>query len=154
MADNLKSSGKNAGPEKDNGEKRDKLDMLDTRLKNVKNRILEDASKYGSEENSDAQEVKDIVMTRLAAAYSLEKMRRALDEFRSNMAAQRDLVRAAHSKKNTTSNFRDDPNGNGNGNQKKRNGNLLYDDGENSYEGEKLLTTFKISLIKLIKLIH
>lgn len=93
MADNLKShsAGTLMNVDKSTaGEKRDKLDQMDERLKNVKNLIMRDAAKYtANEDTEDSQRVKDIIMSRLAAAYSLEKMRRALNEFKNSITSEK-----------------------------------------------------------------
>ncbi|XP_043283662.1 uncharacterized protein [Venturia canescens] len=135
MAENLKSAEEDAHPDKDNDEKRDKLDQMDDRLKNVKNLIVEDALKYGREGNS--QEADAVVMTRLAAAYSLEKMRKALEEFRTNIAAQRDLMRAAHAKNNETHHSRDRNDDKNGSDYLKRSGHGIVDDDAN-YGGRNI----------------
>lgn len=139
MAEHLKSDEQDGHSDKDNGEKRDKLEQMDNRLKNVKNLIVQDALKYDNEGNS--QEVKDVVMARLAAAYSLEKMRRALEEFRSNIAAQRDLMRAAHPKTNETRNFHERTNDKNDSDYDKRNGHGIA---ETNYEGKNFQTLRKL----------
>lgn len=50
----------------------------------------------GSKDVKEIQEVKDKVMAQLAAAYSLEKMRRALGEFRASIAAQKATAPSSH----------------------------------------------------------
>lgn len=123
MADNLKT------PMKDGGEKRDKLDQMDEKLKNVKNLIVEDAVRYStSDDEADSQEVKDVVMARLAAAYSLEKMRKALNEFRNSITTQRDLQRSGHEKNDNSSNENKDNSGTS-GNNEKRGSNIIDDEG-------------------------
>lgn len=53
-------------------------------------------------------------MARMAAAYSLQKMRKALNELRNNVAAQKEAERMQEN--NQTSNFRENSNGNANSN--------------------------------------
>ncbi|XP_012274531.1 uncharacterized protein LOC105696547 [Orussus abietinus] len=116
MAENLKTP--EATDEKDGSEKRDKLQQMDDRLKNIKNLMIDEALKYtGSEDNTDSQEVKDKIMARLAAAYSLEKMIRALNELRNNVVAQRESQKAEATQNNLTS---DQQNGNEGRNEDKR----------------------------------
>lgn len=90
--------------DKEGGEKRDKLQQMDSKLKNMKNLMIEEAVQVGSKNNMDSQEVKDEIMSRLAAAYSLEKLRRALNELSSSAAAQRESQRAAQAQNNLTAN--------------------------------------------------
>lgn len=71
-----------------------KINDMDTKLKNIEDSIIDEALKFtgaheGAEDTKEIQEVKDKVMTRLAAAYNLEKMRRALDEYRTSMKKER-----------------------------------------------------------------
>lgn len=71
-----------------------KLGEMDGRLKYIEDLIIDEALKYtgaheGATDTKEIQEVKDNVISRLAAAYSLEKMRRALSEFKTSIAAQR-----------------------------------------------------------------
>lgn len=71
-----------------------KLGEMDGRLKYIEDLIIDEALKYtgaheGATDKKEIQEVKDNVISRLAAAYSLEKMRRALSEFKTSIAAQR-----------------------------------------------------------------
>lgn len=122
MAENLKD---------DENERKDKLEQMDTKLKYIKDLIVEEAMRYAaSEDEADLQKMKDKLMSRLAAAYSLQKMRKALNELRNNAMAQKEAQKAqkeAHH--NFTSNFRENSNGNANPstnsdnkNDEKRNG--------------------------------
>ncbi|XP_011302825.1 uncharacterized protein [Fopius arisanus] len=130
MADNLQSPPKDL--ERIGGEKRDKLDQMDEKLKNVKNVIIEDAVRYSAaDDDADPQEVKDVVMARMAAAYSLEKMRKALNEFRNSIAAQRDVPRNSQGKNNSSNGSKDS---NGTGDYDKRSSNAIEDEGS-PYEG-------------------
>ena len=113
MAEHLNS------PEKDGGEKRDKLQQVDSKLKNMKNMMIEEAVQVGSNNNMDNQEVKDEIMSRLAAAYSLEKLRRALNELSSSARESQ----KAQAQNNLTANH---PSGtSGNKNEYKRNRNNI-----------------------------
>lgn len=78
-------------------------------------------------------------MARMAAAYSLQKMRKALNELRNNVAAQKETQRTQkEAQNNLTSSFRENSNGNPNSNtgnggrtDEKRSGiNNNIDDGE------------------------
>lgn len=71
-----------------------KIKEIDEKLKNIEDTIVDDALKYtGAHEDAidskEIQEVKDRVISRLAAAYSLEKMRRALGEYKLSIAKER-----------------------------------------------------------------
>lgn len=75
------------------------LDEMDDKLKNIEDLIIDEALKYtgaheGETDPKEIQEVKDKVISRLAAAYSLEKMRRALSEFKTSLAVQRHAMKA------------------------------------------------------------
>lgn len=69
-------------------------DDIDAKLRAMEDLIVDQALKYtgaheGVTDSREVQEVKDKVISQLAAAYSLEKMRRALSEFKSSIAAQK-----------------------------------------------------------------
>lgn len=71
---------------------------MDEKLKSIEDSIVEDALKYtgaheGAIDSKEIQEVKDRVISRLAAAYSLEKMRRALGEYKMSIAKERDRIK-------------------------------------------------------------
>lgn len=72
-----------------------KLDAIKHKLKNIEDMIIDEAIKYtGAHEgealdSKEVQHIKDRVMSRLAAVYSLEKMRHALTEFKKSIAEQR-----------------------------------------------------------------
>lgn len=52
-------------------------------------------------------------MARMAAAYSLQKMRKALSELKNNVAAQKEVQRIQkEAQNNLTSNYRDNDHGN------------------------------------------
>ncbi|XP_043480540.1 uncharacterized protein LOC122510157 [Leptopilina heterotoma] len=78
MADNLKSENENEIDD----ERKDKLQQMESRLRHLKDLIIQEAK---SAEGSD-EEVRKQVLSRLAAAYSLDKMRKALIEFRDAVA--------------------------------------------------------------------
>ncbi|XP_051163610.1 midasin isoform X2 [Leptopilina boulardi] len=76
MAENLKS-------ENDKDERKDKLQQMESRLKHIKDLIIQEALNV---EGTDIEEIREKVLSRLAAAYSLDKMRKALNEFRDAVA--------------------------------------------------------------------
>lgn len=79
----------NLNPNKESsGAKRDKLQQIDSRLKNMKNEMIEEAVQIGSKDDFDDQETKDEQMSRLTAAYNLEKLRKALHELSSAARTQ------------------------------------------------------------------
>lgn len=47
-------------------------------------------------------------MNRLATAYSLEKMRKALNEFRNSLATRKEAQKAAYARNNLTQNLRNE----------------------------------------------
>ncbi|XP_036142895.1 uncharacterized protein LOC105829650 isoform X2 [Monomorium pharaonis] len=120
MAENLK-------PKEEENERKDKLEQMDSKLKYIKDLIVEEAMRYAaSEDEADLQKVKDKLMSRMAAAYSLQKMRKALSDLRNNVAAQKEAQRTQkEAQNNFTSNFRENSNSNtGSGSKadEKRNG--------------------------------
>lgn len=83
--------------ENDSIEKRDpkkidplKLDSMDNKLKNMEGLIVDDALEYSSDneelDTKEEQEIKEKILSRLAAAYSLQKMRKALKEFKQSLS--------------------------------------------------------------------
>lgn len=66
-----------------------KLDNIDKKLKNMEGYIVDEAlhfSNIGEElDSKEEQEMKEKLLSRLAAAYSLEKMRKALKEFKQTL---------------------------------------------------------------------
>lgn len=67
-----------------------KLKEMDEKLKTLEESIVDDALKFtgsheGTVDSKEIQEVKDRIITRLAAAYSLEKMRRAIGQYKESM---------------------------------------------------------------------
>lgn len=75
-----------------------KIREMDEKLKSIEDSIVDDALKYtgaheGTTDSKEIQEVKDRVISRLAAAYSLEKMRRALGEYKMNIAKERNRLK-------------------------------------------------------------
>lgn len=84
-----------------------KLQEVDTKLKNIEDSIIDEALKYtgaheGTVDSKEIQEVKDKVISRLAAAYSLEKMRQALGEYKESIAKQRKQMKEADQDKTKT----------------------------------------------------
>lgn len=74
---------------------------VDTKIKAMEDSIVDQAIKYtgaheGITDSKEIQEVKDRVIAELAAAYSLEKMRRALGELKASMAAQKASASPSH----------------------------------------------------------
>lgn len=75
----------------------EKLDSMDEKLKNIEDLIIDETVKYtGAHEGVSSpekiQKLKDHVISRLATAYSLEKMRIALDQLRENVDTERHLL--------------------------------------------------------------
>lgn len=75
-----------------------KIAEMDAKLKNMEDTIIDDALKYtgsheGTSDSQEIQDVKDRVISRMAAAYSLEKMRRALGEYRLSIAKGREKLK-------------------------------------------------------------
>ncbi|CAH1985349.1 unnamed protein product [Acanthoscelides obtectus] len=71
----------------------DKLEDLDAKLKDMEDDIIDGALKYtgaheGTGDPNEIQEIKDKVISRLAAAYSLEKMRNAFEEYKLTVGKQ------------------------------------------------------------------
>ncbi|XP_065345368.1 probable serine/threonine-protein kinase kinX isoform X1 [Cloeon dipterum] len=67
-----------------------KLDDMEHKLRVMEDLIVDEAVKYtgahqGTDDPVDVKKVKDQVLKQLAAAYSLEKMRQGLAEFRSSL---------------------------------------------------------------------
>ena len=131
MSENLKPEN-----EREGADKKDKLLQMDSRLKNIKDLIIEEALNADGE---DIQEIKDKVMSRLAAAYSLEKMRRALKEFRDSVIIQRESQKPAHPQDSLTTNRPEDSTGDKS--EEKRS------QGVTSMEGKGFLKLFIISIL-------
>lgn len=71
-----------------------KLDNLDKKLKSMEGFIVDEALHFSANvgdelDSKEEQEVKEKLLSRLAAAYSLEKMRKALKEFKHSLQTQR-----------------------------------------------------------------
>lgn len=70
-----------------------KLDNIDKKLRNMEGLIVDEALHYsniGEElDSKEEQEMKEKLLSRLAAAYSLEKMRKALKEFKQSLQTQK-----------------------------------------------------------------
>ncbi|XP_019865892.2 uncharacterized protein LOC109595057 isoform X2 [Aethina tumida] len=76
----------------------ERISEMDTKLKNMEDTIVDDALKYtgaheGATDSKEVQEVKNKVIARLAAAYSLEKMRNALGEYKLAVAKERERLK-------------------------------------------------------------
>ncbi|XP_072762966.1 uncharacterized protein [Anoplolepis gracilipes] len=110
MAENLK-------PKEEENARKEKLEQIDSKLKYTQDLIIDEALKYANlDDEADLQKVKDKLMTRMAAAYWVQKMRKALNELRNNVAAQKEAQRMQEAQNNLTSNFRENSNGNPNSN--------------------------------------
>ncbi|XP_061708216.1 uncharacterized protein LOC133518570 [Cydia pomonella] len=74
-------------------ERESKLDNIDRKLRNMEGMIVDEALHYsnaGEElDTKEEQEMKEKLLSRLAAAYSLEKMRKALREFKQSLQIQK-----------------------------------------------------------------
>lgn len=65
----------------------DNLDVVENRIGGVEDRILEDAVKLtGARGDEGLDSIREGVLRRLEAAYSLEKMRAALEEFKDSVS--------------------------------------------------------------------
>ncbi|XP_076757892.1 uncharacterized protein LOC143427546 [Xylocopa sonorina] len=127
MAENLKANDRDY--EKEGNERKDKLDQLDPKQKNIKDLIIEKALKYVDSDDINLQKLENKVIARLAAAYSAEKMRKALNELRNNVAARIESQKAAHAQGNQSgSTFRENSN-NSKSKDKRTNNNLIETEG-------------------------
>lgn len=118
-------------------ERKERLDQLDTRPRNIKDLILEEILRYAhSEDGIDTQKVKDKVMSRFDG-YSYEKMRKALNKLQNCVAARIEARKMGHAQSNQTSNFRENSNPR-NPKDKRVNGgnNLQLPENENAEENE------------------
>ncbi|CAG9855401.1 unnamed protein product [Phyllotreta striolata] len=75
-----------------------KINDMDSKLRVMEDKIVDDALKFtgsheGETDPKEVQEIKDKVISRLAAAYSLEKMRTALGEYRLAVAKERERLK-------------------------------------------------------------
>lgn len=73
-----------------------KIDNMDHKLKTIEDLLIDETIKYtgaheGIVEPEDIRELKDHVVSRLATAYNLEKMRHALDKIKNNMEEEQHL---------------------------------------------------------------
>ncbi|CRL03375.1 CLUMA_CG016184, isoform A [Clunio marinus] len=94
------------GDDDDNLRKRkrsreEKFDAMDKKLKTIENLIIDDSTKYfenhdGSLSPSEARVMRNRVADRLATAYSLEKMRKAIARLKQSIAMERDLIKGPH----------------------------------------------------------
>ncbi|EDV36328.1 uncharacterized protein Dana_GF12017, isoform B [Drosophila ananassae] len=75
----------------------EKLESMDKKLQSIEDFIIDETIKYtgaheGLNSRDDIRRIKDHVLSRLATAYSLEKMRRALDKLRRSVETENHLV--------------------------------------------------------------
>lgn len=75
-----------------------KIENMDHKLKTIEDLLIDETIKYtgaheGIVEPEDIKELKDHVVSRLATAYNLEKMRHALDKIKNNMEQEQHLER-------------------------------------------------------------
>ncbi|XP_034654581.1 histone acetyltransferase KAT6A isoform X2 [Drosophila subobscura] len=76
----------------------EKLESMDRKLQSIEDFIIDETIKYtgaheGVNSREDIRKIKDHVLSRLATAYSLEKMRRALDKLRQSVDNDNHLIR-------------------------------------------------------------
>ncbi|XP_036332184.1 histone acetyltransferase KAT6B isoform X2 [Rhagoletis pomonella] len=76
----------------------EQLDIMDRKLQSIEDFIIDETIKYtgaheGIADPDEIRRLKDHVLSRLATAYSLEKMRRALDKLRQSVEAENHLLR-------------------------------------------------------------
>ncbi|XP_034478135.1 uncharacterized protein LOC117784494 [Drosophila innubila] len=76
----------------------EKLESMDKKLQSIEDFIIDETIKYtGAHEGINSQDeirkLKEHVLSRLATAYSLEKMRRALDKLRQSVDVENHLLR-------------------------------------------------------------
>nr|AAN71561.1 RH30075p [Drosophila melanogaster] len=76
----------------------EKLDSMDKKLQSIEDFIIDETIKYtgaheGLNSKDDIRRIKDHVLSRLATAYSLERMRRALDKLRRSVDNESHLMR-------------------------------------------------------------
>lgn len=76
----------------------EKLESMDKKLQSIEDFIIDETIKYtgaheGIKNQEEIRKLKEHVLARLATAYSLEKMRRALDKLRQSVDAENHLLR-------------------------------------------------------------
>ncbi|XP_017066632.1 uncharacterized protein LOC108104836 isoform X2 [Drosophila eugracilis] len=76
----------------------EKIDSMDKKLQSIEDFIIDETIKYtgaheGLNSKDDIRRIKEHVLSRLATAYSLEKMRRALDKLRRSVDNENHLMR-------------------------------------------------------------
>ncbi|XP_067633025.1 neurofilament medium polypeptide [Eurosta solidaginis] len=76
----------------------EKIDNMDRKLQSIEDFIIDETIKYtgaheGMANPDEIRRLKDHVLSRLATAYSLEKMRRALDKLRQSVETENHLLR-------------------------------------------------------------
>nr|XP_034193355.1 uncharacterized protein LOC117610271 [Osmia lignaria]XP_034193357.1 uncharacterized protein LOC117610271 [Osmia lignaria]XP_034193358.1 uncharacterized protein LOC117610271 [Osmia lignaria]XP_034193359.1 uncharacterized protein LOC117610271 [Osmia lignaria]XP_034193360.1 uncharacterized protein LOC117610271 [Osmia lignaria]XP_034193361.1 uncharacterized protein LOC117610271 [Osmia lignaria]XP_034193362.1 uncharacterized protein LOC117610271 [Osmia lignaria]XP_034193363.1 uncharacterized p len=129
MVENLKAND-HRDYQKETNDRKDKLEQMNSKQQrqNIKDLIVEDALRYAdSEDATNLQKVKDKVMARIAAAYSLEKVRKALNELRNNVAVRIESQKIARSQNNQTSSFRENNNA-GKASEKRTSNNIVEND--------------------------
>lgn len=106
MAENLRSP--SAQDYNRENERKEDLDMTEPQLKNINDLILEKLLRRAQlEDSAELQKVKDKLMARIVAAYSLEKLLKALNDLKNNVAGRMETQKSAHEQNNLTSpNFR------------------------------------------------
>lgn len=84
----------------------EKINDMDNKLKNIEYAIVDRALKASTTsdetefDTKEEQEMKDRIISQLAAAYSLEKMRRALNEYRESIKKERLALKTGRSNDN------------------------------------------------------
>ncbi|XP_018329514.1 uncharacterized protein LOC108739907 isoform X2 [Agrilus planipennis] len=85
------------------------IDKVDTDLKDVEESLIDETLKYtgaheGVVDSKDVQNVKDKVISQLAAAYNLEKMRQALGEYKNSISKQKFQMKQTDDEKEISGN--------------------------------------------------
>ncbi|XP_030388306.1 myb-like protein X isoform X2 [Scaptodrosophila lebanonensis] len=91
----------------------EKLESMDKKLQSIEDFIIDETIKYtgaheGISNQDEIRKLKDHVLSRLATAYSLEKMRRALEKLRQSVENENHLLRNViepESEENTVDNY-------------------------------------------------
>ncbi|GJQ74434.1 hypothetical protein Trydic_g21304 [Trypoxylus dichotomus] len=86
----------------------EKISDMTNKLRNIEYSIVDEALKASRAQESEfdtkeVQEMKDRIISQLATAYSLEKMRRALNEYRESIKKERLALKAAKNNDNQKS---------------------------------------------------
>lgn len=78
------------------------IDRMERKLGNIEEKIIDDAVKYTGAHtgtpNEDMRKVKSEIVHHLEAAYSLEKMKNALEEFKNSMKSEKSFQEEAEPK--------------------------------------------------------